>query len=552
MAQHDLREGPPRRWSDELGGIRWLPRMIDKARAAIAGSLGDYLYGQSPMDRGLLRALGLSYREFTSIVRAAGNDDRAVLRALQKSVPDGLERALEWSRRLPERHRLFLFLIDVDDGYAAMGQSLRGIVRFFMGVWAKYTRFHWPAKGSLIGLEVDAQKAGLRAIAASGTDEEPYQWLTAHNVDMAWKILLSLVLIGVMLYYAILFTERIGIVAMIIVAAIFFAYLIYPIVRWLNRKLPLLLAILVLYITLLALVALGLYYLIPVVSGEVGTLTRDWPTIQSKIQAFLTNPHTPLLGEAPPALRQALAHVPQQIVAWLQTHGGGAASSALSVVLGTAAFIGALIVTPVLAAYLLYDSESIKRFFIGFIPEKRRGSTLELLGELEEVVGGFIRGQILVGASVGLLIAVGLTIIHEPYAILIGVVAGVLDLIPYVGPVIASIPAFIIGFVSGGVPLAIKALVVFVIANQCEGHIIAPNIVSRTIKLSPSAIVLAVLIGGELYGVPGMFIAVPVAGIIRVLLLHIIPGWVSREEARPVLTKDSREAVEAQAQAEEA
>ncbi len=134
--------------------------------------------------------------------------------------------------------------------------------------------------------------------------------------------------------------------------------------------------------------------------------------------------------------------------------------------------------------------------------------------------------------------------IGEPYAILIGAIAAVLDFIPYIGPVIASIPALTIGFVVGGFPLALKVGIVFLLANQAEGHIIAPNIVSRTIQLSPSAVVIAILIGGDLYGIIGMFIAVPVAGIIRVILLHIIPGSVSRDEARPVLTKDPHDAVE--------
>jgi predicted PurR-regulated permease PerM len=137
-----------------------------------------------------------------------------------------------------------------------------------------------------------------------------------------------------------------------------------------------------------------------------------------------------------------------------------------------------------------------------------------------------------------------LTLVGEPYAILIGVLAGALDLIPYIGPVIAAIPAFTIAFVSGGLPLAIWVAVVFVVANQLEGHVIAPNIISRTIQLSPSAVVIAILIGGDLYGILGMFMAVPVAGIIRVLLLHVIPGSVSRDEAKPVLTKDPHEHTE--------
>jgi predicted PurR-regulated permease PerM len=198
----------------------------------------------------------------------------------------------------------------------------------------------------------------------------------------------------------------------------------------------------------------------------------------------------------------------------------------------------------VLSAYLLYDSETIKRFFMGFMPARKRDSTLQLLAEFEQVIGGFIRGQLMVGASVGILIAIGLTLVGEPYAILIGALAAVLDLIPYIGPVIAAIPAFTIAFIAGGFPLAIKVAIIFVLANQAEGHIIAPNIVSRTIQLSPSAVVVAILIGGELYGIAGMFIAVPVAGIIRVLLLHIIPGSVSRDEAKPVLTKDPHDSAE--------
>lgn len=549
MQAKDLSATPPRRWTEELGGIRWLPRLIDKSRAAIAGSLGDYLYGQSPIDRGLLRAFGLTYRDFTGIVRAAGDDDGKVLAALERRVPEGVERAREWSEHLPSRHRLFLFLIDLDDGYNVALQPVRGFVRMLSGTVSRYMRYRWPAKGSLIGLEIDAQKAGERAAAASGTDEKPYRWLTPGNVDMAWKILLSIVLIGVMLSYVLRFVERIGLVALVIIGAIFFAYLIYPIVRWLNRKLHLILAILVVYAVLAALVAIGLSYLIPSISNEIAKLSHDGPTIMANTRAVLTSPNTPVLGHAPDAVRKELAQLPEQTIIWFQTHGGGAATSAIAVLVGTAAFLASLIAIPVLAAYLLYDSEIIKRFFMGFVPERRRDATLGLLGELEEVLGGFIRGQLLVGASVGIIIAVGLMLAHVPYAILIGAIAGALDLIPYIGPVIAFVPAFIIGYSAGGIVQAGWVALVFIVANQLEGHVIAPNIVSRTIKLSPSAIVVAVLIGGELYGVAGMFIAVPVAGIIRVLLLHVIPGSVSREEAKPVLTKESQEVAEADAPA---
>lgn len=553
MQAPDLTVDTPRRWSDELGGIRWLPRLIDKARAAVAGTLGDYWYGQSPIDRSLLRALGISYSDLTRIVRKAGDDDEAVLAALQARNPQGIELARKWSERLPKRHPLFLFLIDLDDGYGGGPlRAVRGAVRALSGLLTRYVRYRWPAKGALIGLELEAERVSARAEAARGADEEPYRWLTAQSVDLAWKILLSVALIGMMLYFVVGFIERVGAVFLLIVAAIFFAYLIYPVIRWLNRKLPLILAILVVYAVLVGLVVVGLSYLIPALSVQVTTLVHAWPSIQSKLQSFVNDPNTPLLQHLPPFIRAELAQLPAQAIVWFQTHGGRAATNALSVLVGTAALLAAMVAVPVLAAYLLFDSEVIKRFFMGFIPERRRESTLDILAELEQVIGGFVRGQLLVGASVGVLIAIGLTIVHEPYAILIGVLAGALDLIPYIGPVIAAAPAVLIGFFTGGLSEAGWVLLVFLAANQAEGHVIAPQIVSRTIKLSPSAVVLAILIGGDLYGIPGMFIAVPIAGIIRVLALHVIPGSVSREEARPVLTRDSQEVVESDAEQAEA
>jgi predicted PurR-regulated permease PerM len=538
----DLRKEPPRRWSDDLGGVRWLPRLIDKARAAVAGTLGDYLYGQDPLDRSLLRALGIDYRTFTGIVRKAGCDDEKVLELLLDRVPHGLDLAHRWSDDLPKRYRALLFLIDGDDGYGAM-RVLTPIIRLFMRMGSRYIRYRWPARAAALGLEIDAQQKGDRAEAARGAEEEPYRWLTATNIDASWKILLSVVLIFLMFTYVIRFIERIGVIFLIIIGAIFFAYLIYPIVRWLNKRVPLLLAILIVYAVIAGAVTIGLIYLIPAISAEVQTLVRDWPAIQTRLISYVRSPNS-LTGHLPVFIRNELAKLPSAIAGWLQTHGLATAGSAFTVLLTTAAFIGACVAIPVLAAYLLYDSEAIKRFFIGFIPSARREGTLNLLSELEKVIGGFIRGQILVGASVGTLIAIGLTLVGEPYAILIGALAAAFDLIPYIGPVIAAVPAVLIGFVAGGVPLAVKAIVVFVIANQCEGHIIAPNIVSRTIKLSPSTVIVAILIGGDLYGVVGMFIAVPVAGIIRVIMLHVIPGSVSREEARPVLTKDPHEQVE--------
>jgi Domain of unknown function (DUF5069) len=103
----------PRRWTEELGGIRWLPRMIDKARLANCGELGSYLFGHSPVDAGLLRRLGITTAEFAAIV-AASTDDDGVLVALRARGFDAA-RVDRWSRRLHERHPWIIHVIDLDE-----------------------------------------------------------------------------------------------------------------------------------------------------------------------------------------------------------------------------------------------------------------------------------------------------------------------------------------------------------------------------------------------------------------------------------------------------
>jgi hypothetical protein len=115
----------PRRWNAEIGGVRWLARLADKARAAQNGTLGTYLYGHSPMDRSLLRVLGCTHYEFAHMAVAAP-DDSALELALQSYDP-GLCRAREWSALLPKRFGWFLTLLDIDDGYRSF--PLHGAVR---------------------------------------------------------------------------------------------------------------------------------------------------------------------------------------------------------------------------------------------------------------------------------------------------------------------------------------------------------------------------------------------------------------------------------------
>jgi hypothetical protein len=117
MQVRDLRREPPRRWNEQIDGVVWLPRLIDKARAALHGTLGTYLYGQSPVDRDFLHTLGIGHRAFAEIV-ANASDDCGVVDALVARDPACMDRVRRWTQDFPRTFGAFFYTLDVDDGYA--------------------------------------------------------------------------------------------------------------------------------------------------------------------------------------------------------------------------------------------------------------------------------------------------------------------------------------------------------------------------------------------------------------------------------------------------
>jgi predicted PurR-regulated permease PerM len=113
--------------------------------------------------------------------------------------------------------------------------------------------------------------------------------------------------------------------------------------------------------------------------------------------------------------------------------------------------------------------------------------------------------------------------LHVKYALLIGVVAGIFDIIPFVGAFVGAVPAVALAFFNDGWQHALIVAIVFVLIFQAEGHFIAPRIVSESVGLSPLTVIVAILIGGELHGIGGMFLAVPIAAALRVILIHALP-----------------------------
>jgi predicted PurR-regulated permease PerM len=349
----------------------------------------------------------------------------------------------------------------------------------------------------------------------------PWGWLTEARLTYALKLLLVIALLMYLGNLALVFVDRIGGLLYIIVGAIFLAYLVYPAVHRLSARMSHRWAIAIVYLSLLVLVIFGLYFFVPRISEDVKAVAQHAPELAATYKAYLSNPRDPVLSRLPDSVRAEMLKFPQYGTDWVRTHGAEAAGHVVSILAGAFSLVATFVIIPLLSIYLLADLNRLRNGLYQIVPRERWAAASKLMGEIDGVIGGFIRGQLIVAVTVGILLTIALLILHVPYAFLLGLIAAVGDLVPYVGAVLTFIPAVGIAALNNGWTNASIVAVVFIAIYQLEGHIISPMIVSSQVKLSPLVVLLAVLIGAELGGIFGMLIAVPVAGALRVILLNL-------------------------------
>lgn len=350
----------------------------------------------------------------------------------------------------------------------------------------------------------------------------PWSRLTEARLTYAFKLLAVILLALYLGEMALAFLERIHTLVYIVVASIFFTYLIYPAVSRLRERLTLPGAIGIVYLAILALLMIVGSVFIPRVSADVSGLVQNYPQLSAQATAYLTDPANPIVSRLPPAVRSEIANAPQTVGAWIRVHGIEAAGHALTIVLGTFAAIATFVIVPLFSAYLLMDIDRLRDALQRVIPADRWRSTMSFLSDVDGVIGGFIRGQMLVAACVGVMLTIVLLVMHVKYAFLLGLVAAIGDLIPYVGAVLVFVPSVTIALLNNGPGNAIVVAILFLVVYELEGHVFGPMIVSSQVKLSPLAVLVAVLIGAELAGIVGMLVAVPVMGMLRIVLLRAV------------------------------
>ena len=179
------------------------------------------------------------------------------------------------------------------------------------------------------------------------------------------------------------------------------------------------------------------------------------------------------------------------------------------------------ILSPVIAIYFLADWKGLGNRFFRIIPQRWRMEWQRLWQDINHVIRQFVRGDLVIAVIVGVLIGVGVKLVGmKEYALLIGLLCGFFDLIPYFGPIIGAVPSILLALTNSPA-MAFKVALIIFIVQQLEGNVISPKIMGDSVGLHPLWIVFALLAGGELAGIWGMLLAVPVAAVIRVIFNHI-------------------------------
>jgi predicted PurR-regulated permease PerM len=317
--------------------------------------------------------------------------------------------------------------------------------------------------------------------------------------------------------------------------ALAIAYILDPVVDLLERRgVPRALAIFLLLLPGVALVALAAIFGIPAIANQIASLVAAAPEAIDRIAGWFMNLRSWLLrldlpGVREEALREPLRQLDTtRLVTWIQglTEPETLARRIWAAILGVGrglgtafSVLGYIVLTPVLGYYLLRDYDRLTERVRELIPPRKRPAWTAFLAEYDTLLSRYLRGQLLTAAVVGALTALLLWIVRFPYAGLVGAVAGVFNLVPYLGLVVSLVPALLIALLSGSVLVSlVKIAIVFAVVQILEGSVLSPRIVGGSVGLHPVWVILALAVGGFFLGLVGLLLAVPVAVLIKLLL----------------------------------
>ncbi len=348
-------------------------------------------------------------------------------------------------------------------------------------------------------------------------------WFWRYVVDNKF---VSVILIAMLLFLTIfifseishLFTfvgQILSIIGSPIVFGVLFYYLLKPMVDSLESKgVPRKIAILLVFIGIILVIALAITFLIPGIQRQVEALVENfpdiWNSVLAQVQELMNTEWSAQIYrelQATNILERVSAHITNLFTVTLDSIGS---------LFGGIARIAVTIVTmPFVLYYLLADRERFKQGLMNLTPTRARPVVSKLMTQISYQIGSYVRGELLVALAVSIMFYIGYRLIGLDYALVLSILAGVLNLIPYLGSILASVPALVIGaFISPW--KLVQVMIVLMVEQTIEGRVVSPQILGNRLDIHPLVILFILLVSGSLFGFMGLILAVPGFGVLRV------------------------------------
>jgi len=316
-------------------------------------------------------------------------------------------------------------------------------------------------------------------------------------------------------------------VILLLVLSIFFAYFVSPLVEFLRRPvrlagrartMPRALAIALSYIIIVAVIVVGIYLLAPRLGNQFPEFTEQarayWTAVGTRTQGLVEYFRSHRMpGPLVDAINGAIPSVIEKVSLTV--------SAVLTSIAGWVIYIPWLVLIPILSFFFLKDAETFRRAALQMLPKGRwrwRGD--EFFQDINSTLAAYIRAQLIACVFIGVVCALGFTLFGLPSPLVLGVIAGVCEFIPLVGPLFVAIIAAIAALLHGGMFLIFLVLLFLTVLRVAQDYFVYPRLIGQGIHLHPLAVIIAILSGAELAGVAGIFLAIPVVAILTVSYRH--------------------------------
>lgn len=340
------------------------------------------------------------------------------------------------------------------------------------------------------------------------------------KVKNKWILVSFLLLIGS--YLVIVFLNRnpfLYDILTTIIISIVLAYALDPLVSKLEEKgIKRLYGVLIIYVSILAIFFILSFLIIPKSGKEIKRLFTDMPIYLNQLSKLIDNiylEYSSILGGLPPMFND-IEKVIMENVAQIQDVLVEGIKNFLGSIIGMTSKIINIILTPILTLYFLVDKDYFAGKLKGLIPKRFRKDTVYLASTIDESLSKFIKGRLLMSLYVGVFTTIMLLILGVDFAFVIGFITGLFDIVPYIGPLFGYVPAMFFGFLESPIK-ALWVSILFVFIQWAENNLLGPKILGENMGIHPLVILLSIIIGGGIFGVFGMIVAIPLVAVIKII-----------------------------------